>query len=64
MSRHMFFLLALLPAVAMYALHFLLKSWINPRRSAWHLFAYILLHLLGVFMIVYVFGMIFPFWRL
>jgi hypothetical protein len=61
MSRYVFFLLAILPAFAMYIAHVLLRSWIDPRRSAMHLAAYILFHLLGVFLMVFLFRMIFRF---
>ena len=59
MPGYQFFLLSLLPAVAMYLWHLLLKSKIDPRRSALFLALYILFHLMGVFLMVYLFGMIF-----
>jgi hypothetical protein len=61
MLRYVYFLLALLPALAMYTAHVLLRSWIDPRRSAMHLAAFIFLHILGAFLIVFLFGMIFRF---
>lgn len=49
----------LFSALAAYGIHLFLKSRIDPRRSAWHLILYLLLHLLAVAVTAYVSGLFF-----
>jgi hypothetical protein len=56
-------LLLLLVTLLAYAVHLLLKKWIEPRRSAGFFVLYVFAHFAGIILLVFGFGMVLNYYR-